>query len=483
MRHLLWLRADLRSTDNTALAAACADKNAEVACCYAITPDQWRAHDTAGCRIDFELRTLALLKAELDALNIPLFIIRTQDYSQLPTALARLCKEHHISALFFNRQYETNELARDHAVSAEMTRRGIATHASDDQCVIRPGTLLTSDGHYYSVFTPFKRVWLNRVLPMGPQVLPRPRRRPSRFAESSEIPTTIKGFASHLDPVKALGYWPAGENAALKRLQRFAEDGLRHYDAQRDFPALDGTSTLSPWLATGAISVRQCLNMALTARRESSAGENGIDTWISELCWRDFYKHILVGFPHVCRYQPFRRDTVGLRWRHDPVPFERWCQGRTGFPIIDAAMRQLQEMGWMHNRLRMVVAMFLCKDLFIDWRWGEGFFMQNLIDGDFSANNGGWQWSASTGNDAAPYFRVFNPVLQSRKCDPDGEFIRRYVPELATLDKKRIHAPHEGSQPSLYLDYPKPIVDHATAKDFAIAQFRGLKGFQTTEAP
>jgi deoxyribodipyrimidine photo-lyase len=475
MRHLVWLRADLRSIDNTALHAACVQKDAEVACVYAITPDQWKAHDTAACRIDFELRTLAMLQTELNALNIPLLLVSAADYSLLPATLARLCKEHHISALYFNRQYEVNELARDQAVSAEMARRGIVVHACDDQCVVKPGTLLTGDGRYYSVFTPFKRVWLTRIFPAGLTVLPRPRKRPGRFAESAAIPAAVKGFVSHVPASRLLELWPAGEKAALKRLQQFTETRLRAYDQQRDFPALHGTSTLSPWLAAGVISVRQCMNAAMTAKQESAQGSQGIDTWISELCWRDFYKHIMFGYPHVCRYQPFRRETAALHWRHDPEPFQRWCEGHTGFPIIDAAMRQLKETGWMHNRLRMVVAMFLTKDLFIDWRWGEGFFMQNLIDGDFSANNGGWQWSASTGNDAAPYFRVFNPVLQSRKYDPDGGFIRRYVPELAGLDNKSIHAPYEGKQNLLFPDYPQPMVDHATAKDFAVAQFRNLK--------
>ena len=475
MRHLVWLRADLRCGDNTALHAACTDSKAEVACVYAITPDQWRAHDTAGCRVDFELRTLATLKAELDALNIPLLLVESADFSKLPPALTALVQQHHIDTVFFNRQYEVNELARDAAVTAALAGIGVCTRPFDDQCAATPGTVLTADGRFYSVFTPFKRVWLIRLLPNGPQLLPRPRKRASHFAEANPIPTWVRGFPSHITTDTALKHWPAGEKIALRRLHEFAEKSLRAYADQRDFPALDGTSTLSPWLAIGAISVRQCLHVALQAKRESLACETGIDTWISELCWRDFYKHVMYGFPRVCRYQPFQQETAAIRWRHDPEPFQRWCEGRTGFPIIDAAMRQLQELGWMHNRLRMVVAMFLTKDLFIDWRWGEGFFMQHLIDGDLAANNGGWQWSASTGNDAAPYFRIFNPVLQSQRFDPEGSFIRRHVPELRELDNKQIHAPWLGKQASLFADYPPPMVDHAKAKEFTIAQFRNLK--------
>ena len=475
MRHLVWLRADLRCTDNTALHAACTDSKAELACVYAITPDQWRSHDVAGCRIDFELRTLAALRTELDALNIPLLILECSDFAALPAQLASLVQQHRIDAVFFNRQYEVNELARDAVVTATLNGIGVSVRAFDDQCAVTPGTLLTGEGRFYSVFTPFKRVWLTRLFPQGPDLLPRPRKRLSRFADSDIITTQIRGFPAHISPDTALKYWPAGEKAALKRLHRFVDKSLRAYAEQRDFPALQGTSTLSPWLAVGAISVRQCLHAALQAKRESLAGEKSIDTWISELCWRDFYKHVMVGFPRVCRYQPVQRETAAIQWRHDPEPFQRWCEGRTGFPLVDAAMRQLQELGWMHNRLRMVVAMFLSKDLFIDWRWGEGFFMQHLIDGDLAANNGGWQWSASTGNDAAPYFRIFNPVLQSQRFDPEGVFIRHYVPELRDLDNKQIHAPWLGKQASLFVDYPPPMVDHAKAKDFAVEQFRNLK--------
>lgn len=476
MRHLVWLRADLRCSDNTALHAACADGQAAVACVYAITPLQWQAHDMAGCRIDFELRTLALLREELDALNIPLLLLYAPDFAALPAALTQLAQQHQIDAVFFNRQYELNELKRDAAVNVALAGAGIGVHEADDQCAVTPGTVLTADGRYYSVFTPFKRVWLSRLLPQGVRLLPRPRPRPTRFAEADRVPAQVPGFGPHVSTATALKLWPAGEKAGLQRLHRFADRHLGHYAEQRDFPALDGTSTLSPWLAIGAISVRQCLKVALQARRESAAAERGIDTWISELCWRDFYKHVMFGFPRVCRYQPFQPETAAIRWRHDAEAFQRWCEGRTGYPIIDAAMRQLQELGWMHNRLRMIVAMFLTKDLFIDWRWGERFFMQHLIDGDFSANNGGWQWSASTGNDAAPYFRIFNPVLQSQRFDPEGEFIRRYVPELRDMDNKRIHAPwQDGPQASLFSDYPPPMVDHAKAKDFAVAQFKNLK--------
>ena len=236
-------------------------------------------------------------------------------------------------------------------------------------------------------------------------------------------------------------------------------------------PAVDGTSTLSPYLAAGVLSPRQCLRAAVEANRgRAGSGKMGVTTWISELIWREFYRHIVIGFPRVGMNRPFRLETDRLPWRYDEGQFQAWCAGRTGVPIVDAGMRQLAETGWMHNRVRMITAMFLAKDLFIDWRWGERHFMRHLVDGDFASNNGGWQWSASTGTDAAPYFRIFNPFRQSRRFDPKGDYLRRFVPELASVSAGEIHEPHRNV--SLRTDYPTPIVDHANARKQAIEAFR-----------
>lgn len=486
-RHLVWLRADLRSLDNTALLAACSDSKAEVACVYAITPGQWASHDTAGVRVDFELRTLATLQKTLHSLNIPLLVITSPDFSSLPKAIAALAEKHRVSAIFANRQYEVNELARDAQLASLLQKKGMCLHLFHDQCIVPPGAVLKQDGSAYSVFTPFKRNWLERIdAGCRPQVAPL--RRKNCFAKSDDIPATVAGFSSHISPDIAMSWWPAGEEIALARLANFTRDELAHYKARRDFPAQDGVSRLSPYLAIGAISARQCLNAAMSHRTMAlmkNADTSGHDQWIAELAWRDFYKHVMVAWPRVCRHRPFRLETEPVPWRHDEKDFQAWCEGRTGFPLVDAAMRQLQKTGWMHNRLRMVVAMFLTKDLFIDWRWGEKFFMQHLIDGDLSANNGGWQWSASTGNDAAPYFRIFNPVSQSRKCDPDGHFIREYLPELRDFSAKDIHEPHGSNkgrgQSSLFSDYPPPMVDHSLARERVLHSFKGLKEFQVTE--
>ncbi len=267
--------------------------------------------------------------------------------------------------------------------------------------------------------------------------------------------------------------WPAGEEAASDNLERFLRFRGRHYKQQRDFPNVRGTSELSPYLALGMISYRQCLQAVMSENSGHLAdGDAGLTSWVNELIWREFYQHVAVGFPQVCRHQPFQEHTKQLRWRDDDKGFQAWCEGRTGYPIVDAAMRQLVTTGWMHNRLRMVTAMFLSKHLLIDWQRGEAFFMRHLIDGEFCANNGGWQWAASTGTDAAPYFRIFNPTTQSTRFDPEGEFIAHWLPELKSLPKKARHAPPQDMlNPT---DYPAPIVDHKAARQRALDAFKAL---------
>jgi deoxyribodipyrimidine photo-lyase len=267
--------------------------------------------------------------------------------------------------------------------------------------------------------------------------------------------------------------WPAGENAASDHLERFLRFRGRHYQRQRDFPNVRGTSELSPYLALGMISYRQCLQAVMSENDGHLAdGDAGLTTWVNELIWREFYQHVAVGFPQVCRYQPFQEHTRDLAWRDDDEGFAAWCEGRTGYPIVDAAMRQLVTTGWMHNRLRMVTAMFLSKHLLIDWRRGEAFFMHHLVDGEFCANNGGWQWAASTGTDAAPYFRIFNPTTQSTRFDPEGAFIAHWLPELASLPAKARHAPPQDMLNPV--DYPSPIVDHKAARQRALDAFKAL---------
>ena len=288
---------------------------------------------------------------------------------------------------------------------------------------------------------------------------------------------SVEGFATPGDHLRSL--WPAGETEARRRLDSFSEAQIDHYQNERDFPAKPGTSQLSAYLAAGVISPRQCLHAALNSNQgEFESGNTGAVTWINELLWREFYKHLLVGYPRVSRHRAFRPETEALAWRNAPDELAAWQQARTGLPIIDAAMRQLLATGWMHNRLRMVVAMFLTKNLLIDWREGERFFMQHLIDGDLAANNGGWQWSSSTGTDSAPYFRIFNPLSQSEKFDPEGLFIKHWLPELAGLSKKDVHNPASLGGLFGVVDYPSPIVDLSASRTRALTAFKNLPSRQ-----
>lgn len=470
VHHVVLLRDDLRSTDHPALLAACDHPEAQVTAIYAITPKQWQLHDTAPIRLNFEWRLLNSLQQELAELNIPLITLAADDYAGFAKTLADWCAQHQVSAVFGHTHVAVNEQHRDHQIEESLRALGMSLQLLDDACLVRPGTLKTQQGEYFSVFTPFKRRWLEYLETHPVQVRGCPAPRPARAVESPPI-ADFSGEQSVAEATRDY-LWPTASGVAFARLIAFVEGDGGRYHTQRDFPSINGTSTLSPYIAAGAVSIRQCYSQA--KRCLQTGQQPGLETWISELCWRDFYKHIMFGFPHVCRHQAFKKQTDALPWRRqDDEKFTAWCEGKTGFPIIDAAMRQLNQIGWMHNRLRMITAMFLTKDLFIDWRLGEQYFMSRLIDGDFSANNGGWQWSASTGNDAAPYFRIFNPALQSERFDPEGQFIRQFVPELSHLDKRRIHAPFAKTN-DFMLKYPKPIVDHNAARLVTLQHFKAL---------
>jgi deoxyribodipyrimidine photo-lyase len=478
MRSLVWFRSDLRTSDNPALHRAAADSTRGVVACFIISPEEWRAHDFAPAKVDLILRTLSCLSADLAALNIPLLITTCQRRADIPVTLLSLAKSHGCDALHFNREYEWNERRRDDGVSAAFSGESIRVATYTDQAVLEPGDVRTGEGRWYTVFTPFKNAVIKELDRRGGvTTLPVPPKQPATGIASSPIPESIPGFESDIPA----SLWPAGESHAQQRLRSFVELRIRAYKHDRDFPALDATSAISPYLTVGAISPRQCIAAAAEANGPSpapslGAGQPGVVHWISEVLWREFYTHILVGFPRVCMHRAFQPATEAIRWSGNDAHFEAWCKGRTGVPIVDAAMRQLLATGWMHNRCRMIAAMYLTKNLFIDWRRGEQWFMRHLVDGYLASNNGGWQWSASTGTDAAPYFRIFNPVSQSRKFDENGEYIRRYVPELASVDDATVHAPWE--LPILLrgtLDYPEPLVDLSASRDAAIKAFQALK--------
>ncbi|MBX8471011.1 deoxyribodipyrimidine photo-lyase [Pseudomonas sp. RIT778] len=468
---LIWLRSDLRQHDNTALAAA-AERGPTVAV-YLLSPLQWQEHDDAPCKIDFWLRNLRELSKSLGALNIPLLIRTAPHWDQAPAVLLELCRQLKIEAVHVNEEYGINESRRDEAVAEALRAEGITFHSYLDQLLFKPGSVLTKTGTYFQVFSQFRKVCYERLHRSMPSLKQAPGKQSALNIASDPVPEAIEGFPTPGESLRAL--WPAGEAEARRRLDTFADAHIDYYKSERDFPAKPGTSQLSAYLAAGVISPRQCLHAALQSNQgEFESGKVGAVTWINELLWREFYKHILVGYPRVSRHRAFRPETEALAWRDAPADLAAWQEARTGLPIIDAAMRQLLETGWMHNRLRMVVAMFLTKNLLIDWREGERFFMRHLIDGDLAANNGGWQWSSSTGTDSAPYFRIFNPVSQSEKFDSEGLFIKHWLPELAGLNKKEVHNPASAGGLFGVADYPAPIVNLSASRERALTAFKNL---------
>lgn len=470
---LIWLRNDLRVDDNTALSAAC--QRGPTVALWIASPGQWQRHDDAPCKVDFWLRNLHKMSQSLATLNIPLLVRTTQTWNEIPELLLELCRQHGIDTVHWNDDYGVNEQYRDEATRRLLEHAGIAVQGHLDQLLFRPGSVLTRSAQYFQVFSQFKRVCLEHLHRSLPALAPRIVRQAALAIASDPIPQHVEGFARPSNSLRE--HWPAGEDEAHQRLARFVEEAIGDYAQQRDLPAQAGTSQLSPYLAAGVISPRQCLHAALASNLgEFDSGSTGVQTWVNELLWREFYKHILVGYPQVSRHRAFRAHTEALPWREAPDDLEAWKTGHTGFPIIDAAMRQLLQTGWMHNRLRMIVAMFLSKNLLIDWRHGERHFMRHLIDGDLAANNGGWQWSASTGTDAVPYFRIFNPTTQSQRFDPQGTFIRHWLPELKNLDEKSIHQPVKFADLFATNNYSSPIVDLDSSRQRALEAFKGLPG-------
>lgn len=472
MKGLIWFREDLRLHDNTALYHAAQECEAGILGIYIIDINFWKKHHIAACRVPFLLSGLLELSQNLQARGIALLIKSVKKDNDIPDLLYQTLKKYRLDALYFNKQYEIDEKRRDQAVHQYLKQFGIKCYDFDDQVILPPGVVQTKSAKMFSVFTPYKRAYLKLLLNNQARVphYSLPRSQSSLNIQSSKVPLALTGFSSNI-------IWPSGEKEAQRRLKKFIKNDLLNYHKTRDFPALAGTSLLSPYLAAGMISPRQCFLAALMANKgEYDVGNKGAITWINELIWRDFYKHLLAAIPRLSMHQPFRLETEKLKWHYNQKQLQAWQQGNTGYPIVDAGMRQLQQIGWMHNRLRMIVAMFLTKNLFFDWRIGEVFFIRHLIDGDLAANNGGWQWCASTGADAAPYFRIFNPLRQSERFDPKGDFIRQYCPELRSFDSYSIHDPHQrAARLAQQSGYPKPIIEFNRSRMATIKAFKSLK--------
>ena len=543
LHYLMWFRRDLRIDDNTALTALCekAKKDhAYVSAVFFITPEQWQQHDTAVTQVDFIMRRLPhLAKALKDDLNITLTVAVCDTFSDCVDVLTQLCLDTHVKCVMANHEYEENEINRDTQLIANLAEHNISVIRHHDQCVLPPASITTGDNTMYKVFTPFYKKWqqhldvspihchspcaVNEHTPAPNQslsdILPK---KITHADNKSGIATLIKDVAKdyeddwqnrdalqHIDIADQLACtrdaYPTDMGAPETRLNDFISDDIDDYDSHRDTPHSHATSRLSAYLTTGMISPRRCYIAAIAhlerKRDNKDSDETDITRWCSELAWRDFYRHVLCDRPELIRHEAYNQKLdKAISWSNDEDSFAAWCSGRTGVPLVDAAMRCLNATGFMHNRLRMVVAMFLTKDLLIDWRWGEKYFVQNLIDGDFASNNGGWQWSASTGTDSAPYFRIMNPFSQGKSHDKDALFIKQWLPELKDVpadvlhseaklnkafgdkDKKEKEKKDKAKQkskkqdnPYADIDYPAPIVDHKAARRDTIAMFKDSK--------
>ena len=478
---LVWLRRDLRAHDNAALYLALKHCQ-QVHVAFVFDTAILEALPRADRRVEFIRESLVELDqrlAELGGEGRGLIVCHGLAENEIP----RLARQLGALAVFASHDDEPQAQLRDARVRGHLADLGIALHTCKDHVVFERQEVMTQSGTAFSVFTPYKNAWLRKVNDFYLQAYP-VERYAQQLAPRPEALRQPVPRLSDLDfeatNLKAL-HMPTGESGGQALLADFLHR-IDEYGHRRDFPAVKGPSYLSVHLRFGTVSVRQ---LAREAHARMQSGSEGAAVWLSELIWRDFYVQVLANFPHVGAGESFKREYDTIHWDHGPHGhklFEAWCEGRTGYPLVDAAMRQLNQTGYMHNRLRMVVASFLCKDLGLDWRWGEKYFATHLNDFDLSANNGGWQWASSSGCDAQPYFRIFNPVSQSEKFDADGKFIRRYVPELSGLSAKAIHAPWlagalelQAAHVELGKTYPRPIVDHAEAREKTLERYAVVK--------
>jgi deoxyribodipyrimidine photo-lyase len=454
---LFWHRRDLRLSDNVGLVTA-RQQSPKVIGVFCLDPQLLERDDVAPARIAYMLESLRELHTRYEQAGSCLLLFQGNPVDVLPKVARHL----HVHAVYWNRDVEPYGRERDRQVAAVFKKDGVAVHARWDQLLHHPKEISTGSGTPYSVYTPFWKNWnarekaspmpeLQDMVGLSPQEM-----ETAQSLGAIAIPTAAELGFSWEEPL----FLAPGERAAQEQLEWFCEAAIATYDEQRNFPATAGTSCLSAALKFGTIGIRTVWAAAATVFEQSRSDETrqNIQTWQQELAWREFYQHALYWFPELAEgayREPFKR----FPWVNNEKHFQAWCEGRTGYPIVDAAMRQLNQTGWMHNRCRMIVASFLTKDLIIDWRWGERYFMQTLIDGDLAANNGGWQWSASSGMDPKP-LRIFNPASQAQKFDPDGEYIRQWLPELRSIDTAALLTGKISKFEGDRAGYPQPIVDH-----------------------
>ncbi len=458
--HLVWFRNDLRVDDNPALANACFAKDDRVFACYLLARKQWSQHKVGNNQQALIVQALKNLSEQLSQLNIALIVKSIDFFRHSASTINQLCDDLDVSDLHFNIEYPFNERVRDKGV-VEQLKQGVECHRYVADSLTAPWEVMTQAQAPFKVFTPYSKAVLKQLdqNPVACFHVPAARSRDNIKLKNDVMCDELPDISSS---AKLPGI---AETTVREKLNRFINEAIDDYKTDRDIPALAGTSELSAALSIGTLSTRRCYVAARQAKTE------GRTIWISELIWRDFYRAVMWHFPHVAKRKGFNAVDAKLNWNDSEGDFERWKHGKTGVPIVDAAMNQLNQTGWMHNRLRMIVASFLTKNLWVDWRKGEDYFSDQLFDFDFASNNGGWQWSASVGTDAAPYFRVFNPASQAQRFDPNAEFIRKWLPELERYSSKQIH----NFEKQTFDNYPTPMVDLKQSRKQAIEAFKVAK--------
>ncbi len=473
MRGLMWFRRDLRVADQPALAAALSECD-EVVGLFIFDEPLLRSKEFGSACVGFMLHSLDELSGSLAEKQVP-FLWRRG----IPTEeIVKAARDVRAEAVYWNRDYEPSALERDRIAQKELEKRGVTPRTFRDHVVFEGEEILGSSGDPLQRYGAYKARWWERWRSETPGIVDVPKQagRAATVEPSRALPSSADLGYDRIDPAI-----PGGERAAITRLHWFVKGPLQAYGTGRNRPDEDGTSMLSPHFRFGTLSTRTAAHTALgTLRQRGGSSRKDVLAWVDELVWRDFFQQVLFHFPRVAT-EPFRPKALPA-WRKSERLYEAWCAGKTGFPLVDAGMRQLNTTGWMHNRVRMVVASFLVKDLRLDWRLGERYFMQHLLDADLAANNGNWQWCASTGTDAMPGYRIFNPALQAGKFDPEGAYIRQFVPELTKLPTKHIHQPDAMTREAqdqfgcrIGHDYPKPVVDHNQARQEFLAQVRHKK--------
>jgi deoxyribodipyrimidine photo-lyase len=458
MTNLFIFSTDFRLRDNPALFHA-AEKGESLVAMFIHNPKKWQSHNESDLKIAFQIENLNCISKKLANFNISLKVIHAEGISEENQKIIEFVKNNNINEVFINKDYGINEITRDQNLEKELVNINKKLNLFDSS-VFLPESIKTQSDTFFKVFTPFSKAFRSKLLTKKIELLGLPKKQKKKTQESDEV----EYISLRAERKNILELYKTGEEYALDKLDKFIDLKIRSYKDKRDFPAIDGTSSLSPYLSSGVLSSRQCLFKVFEKLSEE---EEGIKTWVNEIIWREFYKYILFYNQRVSKNLSFSEKYDNFPWSDNQDYFIAWSKGETGVPIIDAAMRQLNSTGWMHNRLRMIVAMYLSKNLLIDWRKGEKYFMQNLIDGDFASNNGGWQWSASTGVDAAPYFRIFNPITQSEKFDKEGYFIKKWLPEISSV--KNIHDPTSDERNNL--GYSNHIVDLKESRKKAIDVF------------